>query len=63
MSKLRLGLDALRVDTFAAGAPEDVRGTVRGLEAVSGPAVCCTHLQTGCNPDITSIYTGQCCPA
>jgi hypothetical protein len=61
--KLTLEPEDLRVDSFDAGAPDGARGTVRGREAATAAATCCTRLQTGCNPDITSIYTGQCCPA
>jgi hypothetical protein len=64
MTKLKLGLEDLRVDTFEAGAIGDLRGTVHGLAVLSGgAAVCCTRIQTGCNPDITSVFTGACCPA
>ena len=43
-----------------AGEPEDVRGTVRGLALSGAAAACCTRIQTGCNPDITTVFTGTC---
>jgi hypothetical protein len=60
--KLKLALDDLYVDSFDAGEPEDGRGTVRGLAVSGAAAVCCTRIQTGCNPDITNVATGACCP-
>lgn len=62
MSKLSLKPDDLRVDSFDAGMPLAGRGTVRGMDAATAAATCCTRIQTGCNPDITSIFTGPCCP-
>jgi len=60
MKKLTLPVDSLQVETFDLGDTETAAGTVHGRE-VSGPGGgCCTHLQTGCNPDITFVMTGEC---
>jgi hypothetical protein len=61
VDKLKLPVDGLRVETFDPGGTPEARGTVNAMITAAGGA-CCTRLQTGCNPDITSIYTGRCCP-
>ena len=61
MEKMKLPLERLTVETFDAGSVDGTRGTVEGREISAGAAVCCTHRLSGC-PDVTSIFTGQCCP-
>lgn len=53
MEKLKLPVESLRVETFDAGDVADDRGTVNAREV-------CTRLQTGCNPDVTTVFTGSC---
>ena len=60
MEKLKLPVDQLRVDTFDAGETPDGEGTVRGRVASGPDGGCCTSLNTGCNPDITTVFTGSC---
>ena len=60
MEKLKLPVDQLRVETFAAGETPDGEGTVRGREASGPGGGCCTNINTGCNPDITTVFTGSC---
>jgi len=60
MEKLKLPVESLQVETFDAGDASEGAGTVHGRE-VSGPGGgCCTRLQTGCNPDVTLVMTGEC---
>ena len=58
MGKMKLPVDELRVETFAAGEAAEERGTVKANVASRGG--CCTRIDTGCNPDITSVFTGAC---
>ena len=59
MKKLKLPVADLRVETFDAGAVREERGTVEAR--ASGPGGgCCTRIDTGCNPDITTVFTGSC---
>lgn len=61
MEKMKLPLEQLTVESFDAGHAMETRGTVDGRAISAGAQVCCTHRLSGC-PDVTSIYTGQCCP-
>jgi hypothetical protein len=54
-SKLKLMLDDLHVDSFDAGGLDDGAGTVHGQSQ-------CTVVHSGCNPDVTLVNTGTCCP-
>jgi hypothetical protein len=53
--KLTLALDELRVDSFDAGGLDGAEGTVYAQSQ-------CTVVQSGCNPDVTLVNTGTCCP-
>jgi len=59
MEKLKLPVGDLRVETFDACELRDERGTVQARVSGAGGA-CCTQLNTGCNPDITTVFTGSC---
>jgi hypothetical protein len=59
MKKLRLELDALRVETFDAGAG-DGRGTVRGRE--SDPWTCAGDPES-CGGSCDASCTGGCDPS
>lgn len=65
MQKLSLTLDALRVESFDAGAASGQHGTVRAYSTTDVTQVltggCCTALPR-CNPDVTRVHTGACCP-
>lgn len=59
MKKLKLPVDTLEVETFEAGDVLEEQGTVEAR--ASGPGGgCCTRIDTGCNPDITTVFTGAC---
>jgi hypothetical protein len=59
MKKLTLPVDHLKVETFTVGDAVRDRGTVEAR--ASGPGGgCCTRIDTGCNPDITTVFTGSC---
>lgn len=59
MQKLKLPVDGLKVETFEAGDLLEAQGTVEAR--ASGPGGgCCTRIDTGCNPDITTVFTGNC---
>jgi len=60
MEKLKLPVESLRVETFDGGGVTEAAGTVDAREASGPDGGCCTHLQTGCNPDITTVFTGSC---
>lgn len=60
VNKRKLPVDDLRVDTFDAGEVADERGTVQARAASGAGGGCCTSLNTGCNPDITTVFTGNC---
>lgn len=60
MEKLKLPLGEVRVDSFEMGEAVGDRGTVEA-RAISVGSACCTRMISGC-PDVTTIYTGQCCP-
>ena len=53
--KLTLALEDLRVDSFDAGQVDGADGTVYGQSQ-------CTVVHSGCNPDVTLVNTGTCCP-
>ena len=50
MDKLKLNLEALKVETFDAGAPSEHRGTVeaRELFETAAPTCAVTRCRTGC---------------
>jgi len=60
MEKVKLPVESLQVETFAAGEAAKEGGTVNAREASGAGGGCCTHIQTGCNPDITNVFTGSC---
>jgi len=60
MEKLKLPVESLRVETYDAGDVGEASGTVEAREASGPGGGCCTHINTGCNPDITTVFTGSC---
>ncbi|HEV7587736.1 MAG TPA: hypothetical protein VGO40_06365 [Longimicrobium sp.] len=62
MEKLKLPVDSLVVETFDAGDAGETAGTVEALEASGPGGGCCTRINTGCNPDVTTVNTSPCCP-
>jgi hypothetical protein len=60
MKKLKLPVESLQVETFDAGDAGEGAGTVNARELSGAGGGCCTRLQTGCNPDITLVNTGEC---
>lgn len=61
MKKLTLNVDALRVESFAAGAALPVRGTVQANDALLAPTGprCPSHHHTECCA--TDILMTNCC--
>ncbi len=57
MEKMKLFPESLRVESFVAELPRDVRGTVEAHEAMDTPGRSC--LRTACCPE-TYAATCQC---
>lgn len=49
VQKLTLDLGSLTVQSFAAGSPDAVRGTVRGHDGLWGPSIQLSQCVTDCS--------------
>lgn len=60
MEKLKLPVESLQVETYDLGDAGKASGTVNAQAMSGAGGGCCTHINTGCNPDVTLVMTGAC---